>query len=279
MARTTDNDEDINRLNETSHYVGATDFKGEATIILHDVAYHLGLLTHEEPVRGASVTSVAAQRNESFPLKLVWLRDHVRQMPPTDDPETLRQYARCYIMLLIRGYLMTDKSNNLVHLRWLPLLEDFGQCHALSWGSAVLAWTYQSLCSAAHRDVTDIAGCTLLLMSWICQRFLQWCPTDRGIYQYHMVARVEISMRPESCDGGYRSTGCDSMRPYDDSALQLCALPGSSRRRSGGYRCRVYKTSTTNISNLGRKLHHLFHHDSIMDVEHEPHMLVPYKLK
>ncbi|RYR38983.1 hypothetical protein Ahy_A09g044355 [Arachis hypogaea] len=53
-------------------------------------------------------------------------------MPPTDDSETLRQYARCYIMLLIGGY---DKSNNLVHLCWLPLLQDFGQCLALSWGS------------------------------------------------------------------------------------------------------------------------------------------------
>ncbi|QHO48586.1 uncharacterized protein DS421_1g06710 [Arachis hypogaea] len=28
-------------------------------------------------------------------------------------------------MLLIGGYLMTDKSNNLVHLAWLPLIQDF----------------------------------------------------------------------------------------------------------------------------------------------------------
>ncbi|QHN97374.1 uncharacterized protein DS421_18g626830 [Arachis hypogaea] len=74
----------------------------------------------------------AAQRKESFTLKLVWIRNCVCQMPPTDDPDTLRQYARCYIMLLIGGYLMTDKSNNLVHLRWLPLLRDFGECRAFS---------------------------------------------------------------------------------------------------------------------------------------------------
>ncbi|KAL4328192.1 uncharacterized protein DS421_13g407170 [Arachis hypogaea] len=40
------------------------------------------------------------------------LRERVRQMPDTDDPATLRQYARCYILLMIGGYLMTDKSNN-----------------------------------------------------------------------------------------------------------------------------------------------------------------------
>ncbi|RYQ83502.1 hypothetical protein Ahy_B10g102194 [Arachis hypogaea] len=109
---------------------------------------------------------------------------------PTDDSETLRQYARCYIMLLIGGYLMTDKSNNLVHIHWLPFLRDFGECRVLSWGSVVLAWMYQSLCSAAQRGITDIAGCTSLLMSWIYQRFPQWCPPDREIYQDPLAARL-----------------------------------------------------------------------------------------
>ncbi|RYR25442.1 hypothetical protein Ahy_B02g059191 [Arachis hypogaea] len=104
----------------------------------------------------------------------------------TDDPKTLRQYARSYILLLIMGYLLTDKSNNLVHLRWLPLLQDFERCHGLSWGSAVLAWIYHSLCFAAHRGTTDIAGCTPLLISWIYQRFFQWCPPDRQHFMYPM---------------------------------------------------------------------------------------------
>ncbi|RYR51326.1 hypothetical protein Ahy_A06g026345 [Arachis hypogaea] len=80
------------------------------------------------------------QKKESFLLKLTWLRDRVRQMPQADDPEILRQYARCFILLLIGRYLMTNKSNNLVHLRWLPLLQDFQRCLGLSWDSAVLAW-------------------------------------------------------------------------------------------------------------------------------------------
>ncbi|RYR24858.1 hypothetical protein Ahy_B02g058409 [Arachis hypogaea] len=146
MARVAKNDGVINRLNEISHYVRAVDFQW--------------LLGARPPV----VPQQAAQRKESSMLKLVWLRDRVCQMPPTNNPETLRQYARCYIMILIGDYLMTDKLNNLVHLRWLPLLEDFGQCRALSWGSTVLAWTCQSQCLAAHRGITDIAGCTPLLM-------------------------------------------------------------------------------------------------------------------
>ncbi|RYQ79307.1 hypothetical protein Ahy_Scaffold6g108029 [Arachis hypogaea] len=75
-------------------------------------------------------------------------------MPSIDDPETLRQYARCYIMLLIGGYLLTDKSNNLVHIRWLSLFRDFAERRALSWGSAVLAWTYRGTAGGhGHGDM------------------------------------------------------------------------------------------------------------------------------
>ncbi|RYR29877.1 hypothetical protein Ahy_B01g054472 [Arachis hypogaea] len=152
MAHQAENDGDINRLNETTHFAEAADFK---------------LLGARPPVAAQQ----AEQRKESFTLKLVWRRDRVRQIPPTDDPETLRQYARYYIMLLIGGYLMTDDSDNLVHLHWLPLFRDFEKCRAFSWGSAVLTWTYQSLCSVAQQGIMDIAGCTPLLMSWIYQRF------------------------------------------------------------------------------------------------------------
>ncbi|RYR36402.1 hypothetical protein Ahy_A09g041359 isoform A [Arachis hypogaea] len=99
-------------------------------------------------------------------------------------------------------------------------------------GLTVLAWTYQSLCSAAQRGVTDIAGCTPLLMSWIYQRFSQWCPPDRWVYQYPLAAsKVRISMRPGSCIRGFRSTGYGSTRlafawsVYDDPAMQALCPP------------------------------------------------------
>ncbi|XP_025678113.1 protein MAINTENANCE OF MERISTEMS-like [Arachis hypogaea] len=180
---------------------------GEVTITLQDVVYHLDLRAHGNPVGGclrdfgrwygmetwAMVEQLldvrppvaaqqAAQRKESFTLKLVWLRDRVCQMP---RPTILRP--------------SDNKSNNLVHVRWLLLLRDFGECRTLSWGSAVLAWTYQSLCLVAQRDVTDIAGCTPLLMNWIYQRFSQWCPPNRGVYQYPLAARL-VELQQQSRD-------------------------------------------------------------------------------
>ncbi|MED6226721.1 hypothetical protein PIB30_106496, partial [Stylosanthes scabra] len=63
--------------------------------------------------------------------------DHRRlqQMPNVADEVTWRQYARCYILLFIGGYLMPDTSSNLVHIRWVPLLRDLDECAGLSGGA------------------------------------------------------------------------------------------------------------------------------------------------
>ncbi|RYQ85136.1 hypothetical protein Ahy_B10g104640 [Arachis hypogaea] len=62
--------------------------------------------------RSPAIQQYGAQRKESFSLKLTWLREQLRQMPDTANPNTLRQYMRCYILLMIGDYLMTDKLNN-----------------------------------------------------------------------------------------------------------------------------------------------------------------------
>ncbi|RYQ85634.1 hypothetical protein Ahy_B10g105205 [Arachis hypogaea] len=121
------------------------------------------------------------------------------RLPVDADAATLRQYTRCYILLLIGGYLMTNKSNNQVHIGWLPLLDNFARCRGLSWGSAMLAWTYHSLCYAAHRNTTDIAGCTPLLVSWLYHKFPQWCPPERQIPRFPLVMS---------------SYGCRTATPY-----------------------------------------------------------------
>ncbi|RYR08348.1 hypothetical protein Ahy_B05g075992 [Arachis hypogaea] len=142
----------------------------------------------------------AAQRNESFTLKFVWLRDHIRQMPLTDDLETLRQYARCYIILLVGGHLMTDKSNNLVHLRWLPLFQDFGRCRACLgdrpyWPGLLLRfsqfiWTsyddpvLQALCPPWFIE-EDECGTCMSLVPLVCFNVVQFHQVDRVKWQFN----------------------------------------------------------------------------------------------
>ncbi|MFQ6665487.1 hypothetical protein Gotur_032209, partial [Gossypium turneri] len=64
---------------------------------------------------------------------------------------------------IIRGYLMPDLSQNLVHLRWLLKLVDFRAAGEFSWGSAVLATLYREMCGATRPNKAKIVGCLSLL--------------------------------------------------------------------------------------------------------------------
>ncbi|MBA0701606.1 hypothetical protein Goari_000028 [Gossypium aridum] len=75
------------------------------------------------------------------------------------------QYARVYILQIIEGILMLDKSRNLVHLRWLLELIDFRGADELNWGFAVLAILYQQMCRGTKLVKIKIDGCLLLLQS------------------------------------------------------------------------------------------------------------------
>ncbi|QHN86392.1 uncharacterized protein DS421_16g545850 [Arachis hypogaea] len=93
-----------------------------------------------------------------------------------------------------------------------------------------------SLSLVAQRGVTDITGCTPLLMSWIYQRSSQWCPLDRGVYQYPLAARL-VGLPQQSRDQ-YEArilhwrVSLDRLRfdefawkVYDNPALQALCLP------------------------------------------------------
>ncbi|KAH1055766.1 hypothetical protein J1N35_033831 [Gossypium stocksii] len=49
------------------------------------------------------------------------------------------QHPQAYILMIIGGLLTPNKSQNLIHLRWLLKLVDFREPSELSWGSAMLA--------------------------------------------------------------------------------------------------------------------------------------------
>ncbi|RYR52632.1 hypothetical protein Ahy_A06g027523 [Arachis hypogaea] len=73
------------------------------------------------------------------------------ECPKGADEETVRRYARAYIMMLLGTQLLADKSGTYIHIRWLPYvarLEDMG---GYSWGSAALAWLYRCMCRVAVR--------------------------------------------------------------------------------------------------------------------------------
>ncbi|RYQ98351.1 hypothetical protein Ahy_B08g094401 [Arachis hypogaea] len=68
------------------------------------------------------------------------------ECPEGADEDTVRQYARAYIMMLLGTQLFADKSGNRIHIRWLPFVARLEEMGTYSWGSAALAWLYRCMC-------------------------------------------------------------------------------------------------------------------------------------
>ncbi|RYQ80010.1 hypothetical protein Ahy_Scaffold1g106706 isoform G [Arachis hypogaea] len=136
---------------------------GECTITLQDVAYQLGL-----PVDGSY---------ETF-----------GECPKVADDETVRRYARAYIMML-GTQLFADKSGNRIHIRWLPYVARLEEMGTYSWGSAALAWLYRCMCRVANRHVVKLAGLLQLLQFWIFWRFPRFRPEGYETFSWPLASR------------------------------------------------------------------------------------------
>ncbi|KAL9668258.1 hypothetical protein QQ045_002637 [Rhodiola kirilowii] len=156
--------------------------EGEATITLQDVS----LLTRL-PVEGMPVTSRSQinfeevcqrllgadpERDSKSPAiaKRSWFKDHLKVIPADVDEETLKKYARAYLLNLIGTTLFSDKSGNMIPLCFLPLLEDLDRIRDYSWGSAILACLYSNMCSASQIGHRGLAGAPLIIQFWCWER-------------------------------------------------------------------------------------------------------------
>ncbi|CAN1837419.1 Serine/threonine-protein phosphatase 7 long form homolog [Linum perenne] len=104
--------------------------EGECTVTLQDVNIISGL-----PVNGRAVTGrtsgqwiqmiddflghtldVGSTEIKGSQLKLQWLNENFRALPPNPTPLHVERYARAYMLCLIGGFLFPNKSTQYVHL-------------------------------------------------------------------------------------------------------------------------------------------------------------------
>ncbi|KAL9662600.1 hypothetical protein QQ045_027433 [Rhodiola kirilowii] len=135
--------------------------ESEATITLQDVSLLIGLPVEGMPVTGRSQINFEERS---------WFKDHLRVIPDDADEETLKKYARAYLLNLIGTTLFSDKSGNTIPLCFLPLLEDLDRIRDYSWGSAVLACLYSNMCSASLIGHRGLAGAPLIIQFWCWER-------------------------------------------------------------------------------------------------------------
>ncbi|KAL2322308.1 hypothetical protein Fmac_026687 [Flemingia macrophylla] len=156
---------------------------GECTITLEDVALQLGLRVDGLPVVGPTMfdweemcdtyLGIMPVKGESLVgsmLKLKWLRDNMLPLPDDPTEEQVHAHCRAYILGLISGVLMPDKSGNKVHLMYLSLLTNLSRTRYYSWGSVCLSILYRELCKATEVGTRTMGDCSSLLMSWALYR-------------------------------------------------------------------------------------------------------------
>ncbi|RYR15844.1 hypothetical protein Ahy_B04g072786 isoform D [Arachis hypogaea] len=155
---------------------------GECTITFQDVAYQLGL-----PVDGRYVSGCL--QIQKFVVNCTWFRETFGECPEGADEETVRRFARAYIMMLLGTQLFADKSGNRIHIRWLPFVARLEEMGGYSWGSAALAWLYRCMCRVANRHVVKLAGPLQLLQSWIFWRFPGFRPAGYDAFSWPLASR------------------------------------------------------------------------------------------
>ncbi|RYR59172.1 hypothetical protein Ahy_A05g025003 [Arachis hypogaea] len=183
---------------------------GECTITLQDVAYQLGLavdghyvsscLTYFHMyieggcpawVRFEELLGVIPPPSQvqKFAVNCTWFQETFGECPKGADEETVRRFARAYIMMLLGTQLFGDKSGNRIHIRWLPYVTRLEEMGSYSWGSAALAWLYRCICRVANRHVVKLAGPLQLLQSWIFWRFPRFKPARYDTCSWPLASR------------------------------------------------------------------------------------------
>ncbi|RYR64810.1 hypothetical protein Ahy_A03g010852 isoform A [Arachis hypogaea] len=118
------------------------------------------------------------------PARVLTSHGTLVDMPLDSLEEALARYIRCYIMYLLGGVLLSDKANNTVHIRYLPLLANYDTISTYSWGSAALCWLYRGMCLTTDYNIEGMSDCHTLLMSWIYFRLPFWAPDMRSPYMF-----------------------------------------------------------------------------------------------
>ena len=105
------------------------------------------------------------------------LVERIRQpLPPDANEIQVHQYARCYILALLRDMVFLDKSEDRVHLMWLEFMQNLRNPRKYSWGSAALSWLYRQLCNATDKKAKQISGPLILVQLWIYVSFPHMSP-------------------------------------------------------------------------------------------------------
>ncbi|XP_070013832.1 serine/threonine-protein phosphatase 7 long form homolog [Nicotiana sylvestris] len=108
------------------------------------------------------------------------IRDHMVVLHPDITGETedlhIERYTRLALLLFFGCVLFPNTSGSLVGMRFLHHLQQLDDLPQYSWGAAVLAYLYKSMCWSSMGPAVDICGFLPLLQVWAWQRIMPLQP-------------------------------------------------------------------------------------------------------
>ncbi|XP_070022677.1 protein MAIN-LIKE 2-like [Nicotiana sylvestris] len=108
------------------------------------------------------------------------IRDHMAFLHPDITGETedlhIERYMELALLLLFGCVLLPNTSGSKVSMRFLHHLQKLDGLPQYSWGAAVFAYLYRSMCRASMGPAVDICGFLPLLQVWAWQRIMSLQP-------------------------------------------------------------------------------------------------------
>ncbi|KAH1039929.1 hypothetical protein J1N35_041672 [Gossypium stocksii] len=97
-----------------------------------------------------------------------WLRRNFNRLDEDSIKVQREQHTRGHIFMITEGFLMPDKSRNIVQLRWLLKLIDFREVGELSSGSSMLETLYREMCQETTKKNQNrrLHGTTAILSNY-----------------------------------------------------------------------------------------------------------------
>ncbi|KAF3658830.1 putative nudix hydrolase 18, mitochondrial-like [Capsicum annuum] len=125
------------------------------------------------PINGRSFVSLTNLIN--------FIKDELEIKLIGDDTPISRveKIARLYMMVILRGILFPNASGIFIRLHFVAFLDPICDVGSYSWGSAVLACLYRSLCCSSYKDADVLYAYLPLIQVWCWERMFSLQP---GLY-------------------------------------------------------------------------------------------------
>ncbi|XP_070026543.1 protein MAIN-LIKE 2-like [Nicotiana sylvestris] len=153
------------------------------------------------------------------------IRDHMAFLHPDITGETedlhIERYMRLALLLLFGCVLFPNTSGSKVSMRFLHHLQELDGLPQYSWGAAILAYLYRSMCRASMGPAVDICGFLPLLQVWAWQRIIPLQPPLPALAPGEAYSFLPLSSRWILRRGNYRGTDAHHNLPLIRDMLDM----------------------------------------------------------